>query len=331
MASGTGSLVVIDSSFIGCATAIQTNFNPSSGYANNSVVVDNVLYAAFPADGAIVRDVSITSLPVHVSGTGSVESWSQGWVWSNGTTKLTSLSLPPRTRPTELIGGNGAFFAQPRPQWRTSDCVDVTTLGLVGDGVTDNTAALQLAVKQYAGSSRALFFPSGIYIITDTVYIPAGTRMLGQVWSTLSASNRNGKFGSADTPIPMLQVGQRGERGVVQLVDFMISTSGPVPGCVLIEWNIRDPAGAPASAALYDVHFRIGGAVGTLIDKSNCPKGDGRSAPASICTGAHTLLHVTPQASAYIDHMWAWVADHDIDSGHDSTQINVYNARYVRH
>jgi glucan 1,3-beta-glucosidase len=48
VAGGTGSLVVLDSTFIGCATAIQTQFNPSTGFANNSVIVDNVNYSAFP-------------------------------------------------------------------------------------------------------------------------------------------------------------------------------------------------------------------------------------------------------------------------------------------
>jgi hypothetical protein len=58
-----------------------------------------------------------------------------------------------------------------------------------------------------------------------------------------------------------------------------------------------------------------------------CQQGNGQSAPASVCSGAHTLLYLTPTSSAYLENVWGWVADHDIDSGKESAQINVYNAR----
>ena len=33
------------------------------------------------------------------------------------------------------------------------------------------------------------------------------------------------------------------------------------------------------------------------------------------------LLHLTASSSAYIENMWAWTADHDLDGGHDQTTI----------
>jgi glucan 1,3-beta-glucosidase len=77
-------------------------------------------------------------------------------------------------------------------------------------------------------------------------------------------------------------------------------------------------------------HTRLTCVLYVFADKNNCPKGNGQSAPASICTGAHTLLHLTKQSSAYLENIWGWVADHDIDSGKESAQINVYNARGLR-
>lgn len=56
------------------------------------------------------------------------------------------------------------------------------------------------------------------------------------------------------------------------VVDFMISTRGPQPGAKLIEWNMHDPAGAPGSCGMWDVHYRIGGAIGTNMNPSNCPR-----------------------------------------------------------
>jgi glucan 1,3-beta-glucosidase len=109
--------------------------------------------------------------------------------------------------------------------------------------------------------------------VTDTVYLPHGTRIMGQCWSTIAASNAAGKFGDAANPRPMLQVGTPGERGVAQFVDLMISNQGPVPGAVLVEWNMHDNSNDQAgSTGMWDVHYRIGGAVGTNIDKNNCPK-----------------------------------------------------------
>jgi glucan 1,3-beta-glucosidase len=125
-------------------------------------------------------------------------------------------------------------------------------------------------------------------------------------------------------PIPMLKVGNPGEMGVAQLSNFLISTYGPQPGAQLIEWNMHDPLNQPGSCGMWDVHFRIGGAISTKIEPSNCPRGDGSTAPASECTGAWGLLHLTPTSSCYLENVWGWVADHDIDQ---KSQINVYNSR----
>jgi len=161
-----------------------------------------------------------------------------------------------------------------------------------------------------------------LYNIGSTVIVPPGSRLLGEVWSVLAASGS--AFQNANAPVPMLQVGSPGQMGVAQFVDFMISTKGPQPGAKLIEWNLHDPANAPGSNGLWDVHYRIGGAIGTNIEPNNCPSGDGTNAPASACTGAWGLLHVTQTGNLYMENVWGWVADHDIDQG---SQINVYNTR----
>ncbi len=52
------------------------------------------------------------------------------------------------------------------------------------------------------------------------------------------------------------------------------------------------------------VHFRVGGAIGTRIDPSNCPRGDGGNASAAQCAGTWALLHVTKKATAYLENVW---------------------------
>lgn len=41
------------------------------------------------------------------------------------------------------------------------------------------------------------------------------------------------------------------------------------------------------------------------------------------------LLHLTRRSSAYLENVWAWTADHDIDDPVE-TQIDVYVARGKR-
>jgi hypothetical protein len=55
----------------------------------------------------------------------------------------------------------------------SSACVNVTTLGVVPDGITDNTTAIQSALNRY----KELYFPGGVYLVSDTITVPAGSRL----------------------------------------------------------------------------------------------------------------------------------------------------------
>ena len=57
-----------------------------------------------------------------------------------------------------------------RPLPGTDEWVNVHTLGVAGDGKTDDTAAIQKAIEGH----RVLYFPSGHYIVRDTLQFKAG-------------------------------------------------------------------------------------------------------------------------------------------------------------
>ena len=63
---------------------------------------------------------------------------------------------------------------------------------------------------------------------------------------------------------------------------------------------------------MWDCHFRVGGAQGSNLQLSNCPASAG--SVNNNCMAASLLLHLTPQSSGYFENVWAWVADHDMDS-----------------
>ena len=58
----------------------------------------------------------------------------------------------------------------------TYSYVNVKTYGAIGDGSTDDTAAIQAAID--AGAGKVVFFPTGSYKITDTLYVRNNSTML---------------------------------------------------------------------------------------------------------------------------------------------------------
>ncbi len=56
--------------------------------------------------------------------------------------------------------------------------ISIKYFGAKGDGVTDDSLAFNTALKQLK-NSKALYIPSGTYVIGSTVYIPEGTTIIG--------------------------------------------------------------------------------------------------------------------------------------------------------
>ena len=73
-------------------------------------------------------------------------------------------------------------------QERLDEIVNIRSFGATGDGVTDETVAIQRAIDQlYINSSTKgteqsrvrLYFPAGKYLVSDTIYIPPYTTIHG--------------------------------------------------------------------------------------------------------------------------------------------------------
>lgn len=243
----------------------------------------------------------------------------------------------PYQRQDELLGGSwgglekNVYFDRPRNQYTdksASDFIHVKSNGAKGDGSSDDTAALQRIFDANASNGKVIYIDAGTYIITDTLTVPNGALIVGETWSQLAA--KGDKFGDAQKPAVMLRVGKEGDIGSVEMQDLILTSIGPTPGVVLMEWNIA--ADKPGSAALWDVHARLGGATGTGLTPKECPPStSGTNSPK--CQVAAMMLHVTKEASGYFDNMWLWVADHMIDdplmddATNNMDQLSVYCAR----
>lgn len=178
-----------------------------------------------------------------------------------------------------------------------------------------------------AAQGKVAYLDKGAYIVERTVQIPKDVKVLGELWSIVMA--RGAFFGDMLNPRPMWRVGEPGELGTVEFVDLVFETQGPAPGCILVEWNIKQAY--PGGAGFWDTHYRIGGTAGTDILVDKCRKSPGVRITADSdtvrnCYGTFMLLHVTPQANIYMENVWGWVSDHQLDAP-DRDQIYVFNGR----
>lgn len=57
--------------------------------------------------------------------------------------------------------------------------ISVQEHGAVGDGVTDDTAAIARAVEALPETGGEVYFPAGIYLVSSTTYLPSNVRVFG--------------------------------------------------------------------------------------------------------------------------------------------------------
>ena len=71
-------------------------------------------------------------------------------------------------------------------QRKLDDFVSVKDFGAVGDGLTDDTLAINLALKQLycvtanPAARKTLYFPAGHYIVTDSINVPSNATLIGE-------------------------------------------------------------------------------------------------------------------------------------------------------
>ncbi|KAJ6781688.1 hypothetical protein PWT90_10859 [Aphanocladium album] len=321
-----GSASVMDSSFQDVGTAILVApLSPKPGSGSTGVIVDNVKFSG------VTKAVADTSGAVLLAPSGTVDHWAVGPVYSSdGTREFSTRQSPGNgyTRQASLVDGSGTYFERPKPQYEgssASEFLHVKDFGARGDGATDDTAAFQAAV--YASQGKILFVDAGSYILTATITIPIGSRIVGETWSQLVASGSY--FADPNHPKVLVKVGSDGDEGTIEMQDLLFTNRGPTAGLILVEWNVK--ASQPGAAALWDCHVRIGGATGTQLTPQECPPST--SGINGGCQAASLMMHITPKASGYFENMWLWVADHMIDdpdlndAGNDMVQTSIYVAR----
>ena len=243
-----GSVTMIDSSIsdtpVGVATARNINSLPPTA---GSLIIENV---DFESVATTVSGNSTLSINGLSSGFGAGRSYTPSGSTING-------ALGKIVRPASLLQSDGKFYERSKPDYSNEPLemfYSVRTGGARGDGVIDDTAALQRVINRAAFLQKIVFFDFGIYRITRTLYIPPDSRIVGESYPVILSSGRF--FANMNKPQAVVQIGIPGDKGSVEWSDMIVSTQGSQAGAILIEINIESPPGSPSG--LWDVHTRIG-------------------------------------------------------------------------
>lgn len=302
-AQSVGSVVFIDSTISNTPVGIKTAYGPNSQPpAAGSLILENVDFNNVQI--AVQGANGVTAL----QGNQHVAAWGEGHSYTPTGPNNFQGTITPVNRPASLLQGGGRYYTRSKPQYedyRKQDFVSARQRGATGDGRTDDTAALQKAIDFAAFKNRILFLDHGDYIVTSTINIPAGSRIVGESYSVILS--QGAFFNDMSNPKPVVQIGRRGETGSVELSDFIVSTQGQQEGATLIEYNLESSAGSPSG--LWDVHVRVGGFAGSNLQYAQCPSRPGTTITSSnlkqSCIAAYMGLHITSSASGlYLENTW---------------------------
>ncbi|KAH0563080.1 hypothetical protein GP486_002348 [Trichoglossum hirsutum] len=320
-----GSITLIDSSIANTPAGISTAHNISQTFTNGTMILENVKLKNVHV---AIQGPSLSTILAGTSGSTTIDAWGQGHSYGPSGPANFQGPIDPFRRPASLLK-SGAYYERSKPQYETSVATrfkSTRSSGAKGDGVTDDTAVLQKIINTAAVQGQIVFFDAGTYLVTDTLYVPKGSKLVGEAYPVIMSSGP--AFADAANPRPVVCVGKVGEQGsTVEWSDMIVSTQGAQAGAVLIEWNLSSSPTAPSG--MWDVHTRVGGFVGSNLQVANCPTTPNSTITSAdqSCIGAYMMMHVTPKASGlYMENVWHWTADHDLDDAR-LAQITVYTGR----
>lgn len=125
--------------------------------------------------------------------------------------------------------------------------VNLKDLGAAGDGITDDTKAIQAAINKYPN----IYVPQGWYRVSETIHLQSNTALIGltPIGTQFLLANNTEAFGSFGGPKPLLETAPGGHNMVTGIG---LNTGADNTRAVACKWT------AGADSYLNDVKF-VGG------------------------------------------------------------------------
>ncbi|KAK3332876.1 glycoside hydrolase family 55 protein [Cercophora scortea] len=324
-----GSVVIFDSEINNTPVGISYGNSGASGPAvGNSLMIENVKIKNVPT---AIRDAAGTVL-AGTTGTTTIAAWGRGHTYSasGALSTFQGATFPASARPASVVAG-AYYYTRSKPSYATvpvAQFASARAFGAKADGVADDTNAINNLLATALATGKIAFFDAGIYRVTNTIRIPAGSRITGEAFPVIMSSGAF--FANSASPQPVVQVGTSGAGGSIEWSNMIVSTQGAQPGAILIQYNLASSSTTPSG--MWDVHVRVGGFAGSNQQLSQCPKTPGTSLNANNipkqCLAAFMSMHVTKASSGLLmENCWIWVADHDVEAEANNAQISLFVGR----
>ncbi len=162
------------------------------------------------------------------AGTYEVKTFSHGLHYADiagpGVTKSTFEAVPLAAMPAPVKSD-----LVPLPP--TNTWVSIRNLGAKGDGVTDDTAAFKKAIAQH----KAIYLPSGYYVISDTLTLKPETVLIGlhPLATQIDLLDKTEAFQGVGPPKPMIEAPKGGTNVMIGLGVY---TNGINPRAMAVKW-----------------------------------------------------------------------------------------------
>lgn len=174
--------------------------------------------------------------------------------------------------------------------------VNAKTLGAKGDGKTDDTAALKAAVAQH----RAIYLPTGKYIISDTLALRPDTVLIGMHPNTtqLVLLDSTPAFQGVGNAKPMIEAPKGGTNIIIGIGVY---PNGINPRALAIKWM------AGADSMLNDVRFLGGHGTAKLDGSRENPYNNNHTADPDLrrrWDGQYPSLWVTDGGGGTFLDLW---------------------------
>ncbi|RFU74599.1 glycoside hydrolase family 55 [Trichoderma arundinaceum] len=324
--SGGNTFSIFSSTFDTCGTGVSnTGGSPwialiDAKSINSGVTFQTTVFPSFIIEN-LTKDttspVAVVRGATALAGTSHVNTYT--WANTVGANPVYGPISSTNQRPAALApGGRFPYVAPPTyANNPISDFINVKDPAqnggrkVLGDNTVDESGVLNDILALAASQNKIAYFPFGKYRVDSTLFIPKGSRIVGEAWATITG---NGNFfKNENSPQPVVSVGRAGDVGVAQIQDMRFTVNDVLPGAIVVQFNMA--GNNPGDVAFWNSLVTVGGTRGASALANACTNN------SNECKGAFLGMHFTKGSSAYVQNVWNWVADHIAENFGGGTSI----------